>query len=285
MNQVPVCIYHKDCSDGTAAASVFLHAFPQGKAFPLAHGHTESDIAPILECVFQGETVYTIDCVLGVRECLSKGAIVISLDHHIGVVEEMKEFAEKESEYTYVFRNDLSGATLAWEYFFPKQDVPYFLQLIQDKDLWTNKIEDAMYFSNWTYMHANKPEDFKVFFEDRHILTQAIEKGKSIDELNTFYTATFQEKAKPMYIKYKEYFIPMYNSTYQQSILGNNLVDLELGVCIIFSVKESEVRMSIRSIDNSKISALELAKHFGGGGHRNAAGCRLPVCEWVMLVA
>ena len=112
-----------------------------------------------------------------------------------------------------------------------------------------------------------------------------IEKGKAIEDVNQFYLRAFQEKAKLLFVTYKDYKIPAYNSTYLQSVSAHLLVDPILGVSIIFSIKEDKVRMSIRSIKDSKVSALEIAELFGGGGHRNAAGCQIVLREFITKIA
>lgn len=284
MNPQPICIYHKDCSDGTAAASIFLKKFPEGKTFPFAYGYSQEDADVVLHALTPETIVYTVDCCILAKECLQKGNKVISLDHHIGIYDEMIEFAKTQSNYTYIFNNDLSGATVTWVYFFPDEPVPQWLMLVQDKDLWTKKYIESEYFANWSYTQANNPQALLFLFDDQKNLDLCIEKGKAVEDINQFYLKSFQEKAKPLYIRYKDYKVPVYNSTYLQSVLGNLLVDDMLGVSIIFSIKGDRVRMSIRSIKDSKVSALEVAQSFGGGGHRNAAGCELPLFDFIKSI-
>lgn len=284
MNSQPVCIYHKDCSDGTAAAAVFLKKFPDGKTFPFAYGYTQEDADVVLSTLAPDTTVYTVDCCILAKECLEKGNKVISLDHHIGIYEETIEFAKTQPNYTYIFNNELSGATVTWTYFFPNEQIPQWLTLVQDKDLWTKKYVESEYFANWSYTQANNPQALSFLFDDLKNLDFCIEKGKAVEDVNQFYISAFQEKTKPLYVVYKDHKVPAYNSTYLQSALGNLLVDDILGVSIIFSIKGDRVRMSIRSIKDSKVSALEIAQSFGGGGHKSAAGCELTLLEFIKSI-
>lgn len=280
MNTEPICIYHKDCSDGTAAASVFLKKFPEGKTFPISYGYSKEEADLILENLNKDVVVYTVDCCLLAKECLEKGNEVISLDHHIGIYEEMTEFAKQQPKYTYIFDNNLSGAGLAWTYFFPNDPMPKWIELVQDKDLWTKKFKESELFANWSYMQANNPHELLFLFDDQKNVEKCIDKGRAVEDLNQFYLKSFQEKTKPFFVRYKEYKVPTYNSTYLQSVLGNLMADPVLGLSIIFSIKGDRVRMSIRSIKDSKISALEVAQGFGGGGHRNAAGCEISFADF-----
>lgn len=284
MNIQPICIYHKDCSDGTAAAAVFLRKFPEGKTFPFAYGYTAEDAEKVFSILTPETIVYTVDCTILAKECLAKGNTVISLDHHIGLYEEMMELAKTQPNYTYIFNNDLSGATLAWTHFFPDGSIPYFLTLVQDTDLWTKKFEDSQYFVNWSAMQRNKPEVLLELFTNENALAVCLEKGKSIQDLNNYYLNAYKEKAKPLYIKYGEHKIPTYNSTFLQNDIAKMLVDKDLGVAIAFSIKENSVRMSVRSVKDSKVSALEVAKSFGGGGHRDSAGCEVDFSTFTQLI-
>lgn len=281
MNSHPICIYHKDCSDGTSAAAVFLKKFPEGRTFPFMYGYTKEDAEIVLSVLNPETIVYTVDCALLAKECLKRGNRVITLDHHIGIYEEMTEFAKTQPNYTYIFNNDLSGATVTWTYFFPGEPVPRWLELVQDKDLWTRKYIESEYFANWSYTQANNPQALLFLFDDPKKLDMVVEKGKAVEDVNQFYLKAFQEKTKPLFITYKEYKVPAYNSTYLQSVLGNLLADDVLGVSIIFSIKADRVRMSVRSLKDSKVSALEIAQSFGGGGHRNAAGCEITLLDFV----
>ncbi len=285
MNIQPVCIYHKDCSDGTAAAAVFLHKFPGAKTFPFTYGYAHEDAEAFLSALTPETIVYTVDCTILAKECLKKGNAVISLDHHVSVFEEMNEVAKENKNYTYVFNNDLSGATLTWKYFFSSEPVPKWLLLVEDTDLWTKKFEDSQYFVNWSAMQRNKPEVLLELFTNENALALCLEKGKSVQDLNSYYLNAYKEKVKPIYIRHGEHKIPTYNSTFLQTDIAIILADKDLGVGIAFSIREDGVRMSVRSTKDSKISALEVAQRFGGGGHRNSAGCLVPLSDFIAQIA
>lgn len=285
MNIQPICIYHKDCSDGTAAAAVFLRKFPDAKTFPFTHGCTQEDAEEFLSALTPETIVYTVDCTILAKECLQRGNTVISLDHHIGIFEEMTEFAKTQPNYTYIFNNDLSGASLTWTHFFPDEPMPRWIELVQDRDLRTKKFEDSEYFVSWSAMQRNKPEVLLELFTDENALAVCLEKGKSVQDLNSYYLNAYKEKVKPIYIKHGEHKIPTYNSTFLQTDIATTLADKDLGVAIAFSVREDGVRMSIRSVKDSKISALEIAQRFGGGGHRDSAGCCAPLSEFIAQIA
>ena len=70
-----------------------------------------------------------------------------------------------------------------------------------------------------------------------------------------------------------------------RSEIAFKLLDPELGICIVFSVKENVVKMSVRGKPGSKLSALEVAQSMGGNGHRDAAGTKpIPLSQFVEMV-
>src|SRR3989344_5286120 len=122
--QKVIGVYHGDCPDGTTAAAVLLTKFPSAEIFPLRHHHEEADIAPILEKMDKDTTVYTVDNAIDVERFLPIAKEVITIDHHIGAHEEMGTLAQKYKNFTYVFDNEKSGASLTWSYFFPDEPMP-----------------------------------------------------------------------------------------------------------------------------------------------------------------
>ena len=76
------------------------------------------------------------------------------IDHHITAQEALKGL-----DYC-VFDMEQSGATLTWQYFFPKKPIPSMLSYIEDRDLWRWKLPDSRAVSAWLGSHEF---DFKVW--------------------------------------------------------------------------------------------------------------------------
>lgn len=208
------------------------------------------------------------------------GNTVISIDHHISVFEEMTEFAKTNTHFTYVFDNNKSGASLAWSYFFPDEDTPQWILFVEDYDIWTEKFSQSPIFFNWTSLHINKPADFNELFDSPSVLEAYLKKGLSIQEFNDFYLQNFVAKAKPLFLIYKDHYVPAYNSTHLANELAHTLADKSLGVAAIYTIRGEKIKLSIRSLSDSKVSALEVAESFGGGGHRKSAGCVIKTVDF-----
>jgi hypothetical protein len=79
---------------------------------------------------------------------------------------------------------------------------------------------------------------------------------------------------KPPTFITKSFTVYMMNSVTWISELGNELVrkeDADVGLVWFYDAENKEYRVSLRSIDE-KADVSQIAKVFGGGGHRNASG-------------
>ena len=65
---------------------------------------------------------------------MARGLIVI--DHHLTA----KEALQKIPDANKIFDMRQSGATLAWNYFHPRHEIPMFLRYVEDRDLWRNAL-------------------------------------------------------------------------------------------------------------------------------------------------
>ena len=278
-------IYHGDCSDGTAAAAVLLKKFPSIKLFSLKHHFEEADFSPILEAVDGETTVYTVDNVLGVERFVEKAKEVISLDHHIGANEEMKVFAAAHPNFTYIFDNNKSGASLTWAHFFGEDTTPELIRLVEDFDLWQWKFGDrTKYASRFMIPLANSPEKVRALF-DENIETLLLE-GKTISVFADYVVENYASRAEPLYVKIGAHTVPAFNAQFMfVSEIGHALAERLKSTVLLFSIHSQRVHMSFRSIEGFSPTSLELAQLLGGGGHKFAAGAYVPLEKfWGMIL-
>jgi oligoribonuclease NrnB/cAMP/cGMP phosphodiesterase (DHH superfamily) len=195
------------------------------------------------------------------------------VDHHASAQRDLEGL-----DYCH-FDNTKSGAYLAWEAFHPDVEVPRFVKLVSDRDLWVFDDPDTI------LLHAALTSfpmnDFKLWseladdleitlLEGRVLLRQSKIQIKSICDKATM--ATFN-------IGFTAYKVVVCNATSHWSDVGNDLLlaypDAEFAA-VFSTIYDRDTnkfinKWSLRSrkdgIDVSKIAAL-----FGGGGHEPAAG-------------
>ncbi len=281
-----VCIYHKNCTDGTTAAAVLLKKFPDCKLFSLEHNYSEEDLEEILKEIDNTTSVYIVDFSLreeDLKKVLNKAKKVVVIDHHIGVKDTLEKLSKYYPNFEYVFDNNRSGASLTWVYFFGEKNIPELIKFVEDKDIWTWKYGDKTKFANtYLFMLTNKPEEILKLLDKP--VNEILEKGKILSDYTDYLINYFVEKAKEVFIRIGDYRVRAYNTGLFQSEIGNLLCEKFQEPIALFNINGYVVKFSFRSCDNVSPSALELAKILGGGGHRNAAGAVVSLKEFCNMI-
>lgn len=302
-----ICIYHGNCADGFTAAWAVWKIFPDAEFYPATYGNSPPDV--------KGKNVIMVDFsykkpVLD-EICKNANSIII-LDHHKTAAEDLKEAKQfsktwedhKRNVYQdrcenaaingailyAVFDMERSGAKIAWEFFHPDTPVPQLVRHVEDRDLWrfrlgkTREIQAYLFsheytFEEWEYIAGmcDDPEGHKEMaaagaaierkhFKDIAELIKASKRrmyigGHEVYVVNLPYTMA----SDACHALCKE---PMYPS-------GSG----ELNVVPPFGASYFDGpegrTFSLRSIGEFDVS--EIAKKYGGGGHKNAAGFRMPI--------
>lgn len=276
-------IYHKGCTDGTTSGAVLLKRFPHAKVFPLSHDYDKKAFKHIISLINKNTTVYTTDCVIGIKEFLKKAKRVVGIDHHANMQTEMERLSKHNERFTYIFRNDRSGASLAWEYFFPKKKLPRIIQLVQDFDIWQWKYGDTTKHAvAYLYTLQDEPEKIKKYFSGN--IKKLLQTGKIYTDYDEYNIAEYIKKYKPITLKIGVYKIPAFNCHMYEDQLGNRLSKKYGKAVGIFRIRGEKINISFRSHDNQNPSAQKLAEICGGGGHRNASAARIPLKKFLGMV-
>ncbi len=281
-----ICIYHKNCTDGTTAAAVLLKKFPDCELVPLEHGYSEEDFEGFLSLIDKNTEVYIVDFSPrkeDLEKLLQKAKRVVLIDHHIGVKELLENLSKKYRNLEYVFDNNHSGASLTWIYFFGKENIPYIVKLVEDKDIWKWEFGDKTKYANtYLILLTNKPEEVLKLLDSS--INEVLEKGKILSDYTDYLITNFIEKAKEIFIRVGDYKVRAYNTGIFQSEIGNLLCQKFKEPIALFNINGYVVKFSFRSCDYVSPSALELAKLLGGGGHKNAAGAVVPLKDFCNMI-
>lgn len=281
-----VGVYHKDCTDGTTAAAVLLKRFPDAQVFPLEHGYSEEDFAPIREAVDKDTTVYIVDAAFGARELADRAKEVIVIDHHIGAQEEMEALAGQYGNVAYVFDNEKSGASLAWRYFFGEDSIPELITLVEDLDLFRWKHgEKTKAIGSSSAFFFNKPEMLVPYLSGSS-LGPLLERGEVIAQFIDKLIEEYIARAEPFYLRIGAHNVPAYNAAgLLRSSLGHHFAK-EHGVAVaVFGITGTQVKISFRSEGGQTPSARELAETLGGGGHEKASGARVSLEQFCEMIS
>lgn len=265
----PLCIYHGNCADGFGAAWVFKRYGNREFDFhPGVHQTTPPDCS--------GRDVYLVDFSYKreVVEAIRKVATrVVLIDHHKTALDDLAPLiADKSIEA--LTSLDHSGAMLAWKWFNGnnEDDLPQLLRHIEDRDLWrftlpgTREIQANLFsypydFEVWDRLMSTPVQDLindGVAIERKHF--------KDIDELLLVVT-------RRMVIG--GYNVPVANLPYTLvSDAAHELAKREPFAGCYWDTPNGRV-FGLRSTDNG-VDVSEIAKQYGGGGHKNSAGFTIP---------
>lgn len=158
------------------------------------------------------------------------------------------------------------------------------IKYVSDYDTWSLKYEDSPAVFNGLGIYASECNwDIKKVTT---LLNSA--SSNSIGHLKTLYTGITSQIKDAISRAYnypsdKNPIITFINAPKSMASEIARLTFLESNTSVVFvychNLKRMQMDISIRTADNTPISALELAKVLNGGGHENAAGCRLAIAE------
>lgn len=299
----PLVIYHADCTDGYGAAfAAWMKLGDEAEYLPMSYNDRRVSAIHDSLCfpteVF-GRDIYTLDFSFDrtVMENLFLGAKrVVWLDHHktafemagLGYEKGMTSACHHLADHTrhhILLDDNKSGALLAWEYFHPGNEVPLLIQHIDDRDRWQFKLEGSKElhaalssckpwsFGQWKdlFERVKKPKWAQMFeaegfailrAQNQHVASMAKQARKcEIWKLTSGAEIEYQFQLPGLAV----------NASLHQSEVGHELANKSGTYGLVWYLDaEGKVRCSLRSNGDYDVSAI--AKSFGGGGHRNAAG-------------
>ena len=197
------------------------------------------------------------------RELAAVADSLVVIDHHKTAAPYLIGRPEFETH----FDLNKSGAVLAWEFAFPDEPVPELFRYIQDGDLWHWQLPQSR---EVAAALASYPFEFETW---RDLTVDRLRReGVSILRYQNQQIARIRERVGIE--EFAGYHVPVLNTSVWQSDLGNLLAQGRPFAVLWYETAEERV-YSLRSTDQG-VDVGALAQAFGGGGHRNAAGFRLP---------
>lgn len=294
----PLCIYHGNCADGFGAAWV-VNKFFNGEVDFHAGVYQNPPPDVTRRTLIMVDFSYKREVML---EMLKQSDGILLIDHHKTAIEDLKEegsggyivnFGAYQGQLSWrrfqenigidrlenvwariytVFDLERSGAGMAWDFFFPDEPRPALISRIEDRDLWrfhhpdTRAVQAAVF--SYPYDFATWDMLFKADLSVLRTEGEAIERKhhKDIAELTKIVT-------RPMRIA--GHVVPMANLPYTLTSDAGHLLcgdEYPFAGCY-WDTPEGRV-FSLRSRENGA-DVGDIAKQYGGGGHKHASGFRL----------
>jgi uncharacterized protein len=260
-----LCIYHGNCADGFGAAWVVRKALGDVDFFPGVYMTAPPDVA--------GREVVMVDFSYKrpvLLEMAKTAETILVIDHHKTAAEDLASLPVPNIDA--VFDMEHSGAMLTWAHYFPDQEPPQLLRHIEDRDLWrfllpgTREIQANVFsypydFAVWDDLMARPVADLVAegsAIERKH--------HKDVHELLSVVTRRMNIGG---------YNVPIANLPYiHVSDAAHELAKGEPFAGCYWDTPKGRV-FGLRSTD-AGVDVSEIAKQYGGGGHRNASGFTVP---------
>lgn len=264
-----VVIYHADCTDGFGAAWAVWKAKGNSAEYVSArYGDAPPDV--------MGKTVIIVDFSypLGVIEkMVTEAHEIIILDHHKTAQEAVGQLLA-DGVVAGEFDMARSGAVMAWDYFFPTVPLPQILIRVQDRDLWKYEYADsravhaAIASRDWTFETWDEMAAMPIASladEGNAILRWYNKKVQAVIDSGRYMDVIAGHRVPVCCCPH-----------FMASDVGNILADGHPFAATYSDSGRNKRSYSLRSSSDG-IDVSEVAKKFGGGGHKHAAGFSLSV--------
>lgn len=304
---VPLCIYHGNCADGFTAAWVVRKAL--GEDVEFYAGVYQADPPDVA-----GRHVLMVDFSYKrtvIDRISSQAESVLILDHHKTASADLAELQppfgtypslhkgrndaipgwKRHLENVYqdtcegcggrpyaLFDMDRSGAQLTWDFFFPGDPRPLLVDYTGDRDLWrfnlplSREVNAYVFaneytFKNWDYLDAQLRNHMDV--------QRIAEWGGAIEKKHHKDVAELVGVTKRR-MTIGGFSVPVANLPYTlTSDAGHLMAQGEAFAACYWDTPEGRI-FSLRSTD-AGADVSDIAKRYGGGGHRNASGFKMPI--------
>lgn len=259
-----VILYHNNCSDGFGGVWAARRKFGKKADYIGVQHHNPPPLG------LNDKEVYIIDFSYRKKETdklLKDTKSLTLIDHHVTA----KDVTESVPNHIYDINH--SGAVLAWNYFFPDEEVPLYLKYVEDIDLWKFKLpraEDFMAFSATVPFDLEKWDKIVEDFENEKKRNAFLDRGKNLLEYQKTIIDRLMENAEQIEFEGKSALA--INSSVLSSQIGNAIVKKGYDVGIVwFYTNDGGIKISLRSDKDGEVDVGKIAKIYGGGGHKSSA--------------
>ena len=277
-----ICIFHEVDLDGWCSAAIVKMKYPDCELIGYNYGQ------PIPEFNDPTEELIFVDIsfpMIEFKKLSDSGHKITWIDHHISAINDFKKFIGDGETFMYTAHSTLFAACeLSWNYFFPEKEIPELVRLLGRYDCFGHKgtpeekqVLEFQYCAR-TYIsdpesalhYIKLPED-RFMFDWRNIgigiykflCTEAEQSYKNGFVIN------FIEPTEPKYSLRR--FIAINKERFNPINFGINYHALGYAGAACFHYANEKWNFSLYN-DNGMVDCSAIAKTFGGGGHRGAAG-------------
>lgn len=278
-------IYHGHCADGACAGWIAESALTSlgldVTCWPMGYGTD-----PPWDLIESNDLVYIVDFSLeetDLEKINEMGKMGRVIDHH----KSRADFLQSRDYAT--FDLERSGAGLTWDFFYAQYPRPWFVNLVEDRDLWRFSLPASRNFQLYVLAHQFERGLF-TSFANRYGLGDAVpedivsacdllamQRDHNVDQaVRSAIDMRLQHSYPDDYLDVMCAYV-----TANHSEVGHALIDSEVyPVSLTWRYKKGGTHVSLSFRSDGSVDVSEWAKARGGGGHTAAAGCTLEAHVW-----
>ncbi|MDH5505830.1 MAG: hypothetical protein OEZ02_01250 [Anaerolineae bacterium] len=264
-----LCLHHND-ADGRASAAIARRALGKDLAlYEMNYG----DPIP-WEMVEAATQVIVVDFSLPLEamQRIAASRELVWIDHHKSSLETLQAAAV---EWPGLRDIAEAGCVLTWRYYFPDQPVPRAVILIGDRDIWRWAEADTGPFGEGLFQLDTCPDNDELWQpllnDDPHAVAQLIETGAILREarLQGIRRKTASAGFEVTFEGHRTLAVNERGS----GDMGQHIRDIgyTIAYCYIDKLLDGTLTTFV-TLYSAEVDVSEIARKFGGGGHRGAAG-------------
>jgi oligoribonuclease NrnB/cAMP/cGMP phosphodiesterase (DHH superfamily) len=289
-----ICFYHDDLDGYCSAAIVYNYYNGNIELQKINHGEID-----FLKDIKDYNEVYFVDFTPPIEYVITlfkNNKYLTILDHHKTADEIHKELQGISSIVT-VLDLDHAGCMVTWQHFYPHDEEPLVVKLVEDMDIWKWKYSETEDFVNGMDLNVwkNQPtnELWSFLLHNDSTVRNIVSGGSMITEYKKIYNsqlleslsyeAIFNAKQDGITNGYKILVInaPKNNS----KVFGDKINNYPF--VAIYSHKRDQYNISLYSatgFDTTTISKKMVDKNGNrGGGHAGASGFKCETLPWIPI--
>jgi oligoribonuclease NrnB/cAMP/cGMP phosphodiesterase (DHH superfamily) len=273
------CIYHKSDLDGLCSAAIIAGIFPEAEL--IGAGYKED---PDLTKIATGEKVFMVDYSLQPFEkmiALAKQCDLVWIDHHKTAMDDCEKSGVA---FKGLRKIGLGACALVWEYLMGPRSMPETVRLLAEYDVFNHT--DPMTLPFQYGMRTNKGckdpkhDTWKTLLKPKAVSGIAESKvfNTILDSGHNVYEYVVQSNegsAKSMAFEtmLNNLRLIAINRSDTGSLQFNSIWDdKKYDAMAIFTFQKSVWSVSLFTPPDSEVDVGAVAKVYGGGGHKGAAG-------------
>jgi len=258
------CFYHGADMDGKASGAI-VRKFYGDECEYIPYFYKDFPF----DSIEKDESVIIVDCSCDFNKLLKITKDIIWIDHHKTAIDQYEHLKLKGERV-----DGIAACELTWEYFYNSK-LPLCIKLFGDYDVWKFAYgEDSNRLQTGIRLYDNSVESpmWNKWLDKYYLMEEELEKGAiALQYRDSYYKSLINSLS--FYTDFEGYIAICCNAGSVSSQLFDSLDESTYDIMIPFSFNGEEWTCSLYT--KKEIDCGTIAKKYGGGGHKQAAGFRI----------